>query len=582
MKGTDESLKKVTDIPIENQDRASHIRRRCNRAWLNAMGRGFWEHWSPEDSAFLGGMYATVVILFLEPALWSDGWPTYMIGVQIPDRLALSLLVTLPFNGWLVDRFLSSKTPGEVCLPGWLLGLRWLSACLPLAGLYAISTWRAVLERTMPARKFHAPVLDLSSGRSRIPEGGRWRGLYRSGFFFGWIATGILPLLAWAVWLAQTKVLGPDRRPVIFGACIFLHLVSSLSMARYFRRERQSPILDRWRRSLLSISPILWLLAVPGMVLGFALFLLAKPPLKSLTWLVYASRTSAKRDSLWRELQGGLRQQWERKPWYIQWSRPAGLSRDEGTGSAEAQVIAFRRLKTLLLTLDSAALVVVLPTGAARVALPSLLWTAAGLACLGLILQQIAALSARLLRISLAQRFSRHPYGRYLLLTQAAFLAGLYEAALGTTGQVEQLGLLLCYCGALCVVASVLFLLLPAAASPNGPDMTLWSILFLSLTAWGGLIALDGRADQPSLATLRVLIALTPLWSFGLFFAFGGWLLRPFSWRHILDRTLPRRLRSLLAVMALIAALPLGGLAIPFLIFARHRVLPRYEHLSRP
>jgi hypothetical protein len=562
-------------------DRAAGVRRRFKRARLNAMGRGFWEHWNRESSAFLGGMYVTAILLFLEPACWSDTWPAGLIDVRIPDALALSLLLILPFNGWLIDRFLSSKTRGETHLPGWLLGLRRLSACFPLGGLYTISTWRVVLERRVSTRGYRSASLDLSRGRESLPRGDRWRVLYQSGFFFVWMAVGVLPLLVWALWLTRTMVLGSHRRPVILAVCALLHLIAGLSMAMYLRSEIEGLAVRGWRKALLSAAPVLWLFAIPGMVLGFTAFLLADPSHKSLTWLAYAGRTSAVRTLAWRRLQGGLRQHWQEKPWFVQWTRPTGLAPSRNLEEADAQITSFYRLKSLLLVLDSAFVFGAAPAGARNAALPWVLWTAAALASVGMIVQ-LAGLSARLLRVSLAQSFSRHPYGRYLLLTQAAFLAGLYMAALWAAGQVQPFGVLLCLGGALCGVLAVLFLFFTLAASPHGPDMTLWAVLFLSLSAWGALIALDGAADQTSLATLRVLSALAPLWSLGLYLALSGWLLRPFSWRHVFDPTADWKLRTALGFMILTVALPLGGLAIPFLIFARHRVLRRYEPRSRP
>jgi hypothetical protein len=569
----------VIDEPSE--DRAAHVRRRFKAARLDAMGRSFWEHWRTEDCAFLVGMYSTLLILFLEPALWSDSWPAGIVDVRVPDTLALSLLLILPFNGWLLDRFLSGKTPGESSLPRWLLVVRRLSVCLPLVGLYAISLWHEALQRMPSMQRSRSIHLDLSSGRNLLPRGTRSRVLYRSGFFFVWLAGSLLPLLVWTVWLAQTTAFGSRRQPVIVGVCVLLHLLSGLSMAHYFRIELQSPLLQRWRRALLSVASVLWFLAIPGVVLGFASFLLADPPRKSLVWQAHASRTGASRDPRWRGLQSGLREQWKGKPWFSQWSRPTGLSHSEGVGYAEAQVTAFFRLKTLLLVLDSAALFGAVPAGVRSAVFPRALWIASTLAGVGLIIQ-LTGFSARLLRVSLAQSLNRHPYGRYLLLAQAAFLAGIYCVSLLKAGQVEAFGILLCLGSALCGILSVLFLFLPTAGGSNGPDMTLWAILFLSHSAWGGLIALDGEVGQPSLITLAFFTALTPLWSLGLFLTLGGWLLRPFSWRHVFDRRLPRRLRATLAFLVLTAAFPLGGLTIPFWIYARHRLWPRYAPLLSP
>jgi len=556
-------------------DRAALVRRRFKQAQRNAMGRGFWEHWRPGDSAFLAGMYSTVLILFLEPALWSDTWPAGMIDVRVPDGLAAFLLLILPFNGWLVDRFLSKKTPGETALPRWLLAMRGLLASLPLIGLYVISFWRVALERKSFLRTPKPVALDLRQGRLRLPAGASARVLYRSGFFFVWMVTSLLPLLVWAIWLVQTHALGAHRRTVILGACALLHLVAGASMGQHFRQEIRSASIRGWRRALFQIAPVLWVLGLPGMVLGFAVFLFADPSHSALSWKIHASRTAVGRDLRWKSLESGIRRRWQEKPWFAQIGRPAGLVRPEQPGQAETNVVALYRLKALLLALDGAAIFGLIFRRGRDAAFHEVLWAAGALAGAGALIQGVA-LSARLLRLSrFGNALNRHPYGRYLLLTQTALLAGLCGAVLDRTGQIQELGLLLCYGGALCGMASVLFLFLPTASSPHGPDMALWAGLFLAVSAWGGLIALDGRTGQPSLVVLKTLVTLTPLWSLGLFLALGGWLLRPFSWRQVADPRLPLRLRAALAFVILTAALPLGGLAAPFWIYARHRLWRR-------
>ena len=129
-----------------------------------------------------------------------------------------------------------------------------------------------------------------------------------------------------------------------------------------------------------------------------------------------------------------------------------------------------------------------------------------------------------------------------------------------------------------CIVLS-LFMFYPVTEGTKVSDALLWSFFFGSLAALGFLIGVDGRIHQPSLEFLRWLTALSPLWSLSLFLALGAWLLRPFSWRHILERRLPLRLRAALAFVTLTGVIPLGGIAIPFWIYAQHRLWPRYEKL---
>ncbi len=52
------------------------------------------------------------------------------------------------------------------------------------------------------------------------------------------------------------------------------------------------------------------------------------------------------------------------------------------------------------------------------------------------------------------------------------------------------------------------------------------------------------------------------------------WLLRPYRWRDLFDPRFPSQLRALLASLAV---MPLGGLAVPLWIFLRHRWWPRAE-----
>ena len=266
----------------------------------------------------------------------------------------------------------------------------------------------------------------------------------------------------------------------------------------------------------------------------------------------------------------------------MQWRRPTGLSRSGGPSRQDAEIIALFRLKTLLLAFESLSLTVLLfhiPSlrTALSAGLRPVLWTVVALAGLGAVIQMVALLS-RLVRLSrLSELLSRYPYGRYLLLTQTAFLAGTWSGAALMEVSMEQFGMLLCLCMALCATLTALFLL-PAGASPKGSDMGLWGSLYLALSDLGGLIGLEGENWRASLLSFfRTSAALSPLWSLGLFLALGGWLLRPFSWRHVFDRRLPRRFRGVLGFTMASAALPLGGLAIPFWIYARHKIWPFYE-----
>lgn len=574
------------------EDRAAHVRRRFKAAGHDAMGRGFWEHWRPEISSFLAGMYSLIVLMYLEPALWFDRWPPVQFDFRVPNWVAISLLPILPLNGWFIDRFLSSKTPSEAAIPRWRLFLRLLAAALPTFGIYAISLWREFLERGT----FHGPLsasrgacLDLSKGRAHLPSGVRSRALYRSGFFFIWLATSFLPALVWAIWLVKAVSLGPYRRFMIFGACVLLHLIGYVCVARYRSFELQSSFVKGWRRALLLASPFLSLLAIPGTIFGFAALLFVNPSRRTLTGQAHDSRSSVARVPVWRRLQEGVREQWQGKPWFRQWHRPFGLENPAHKGQADEQTVRFYRWKSLALVLEGGALLEILMALALRAphlqpllnsVVRYVMFISASLAVLGLAIQAVGS-SARLLRIqNLAEILSRHPYGRYLLLAQTAFLAGIEGEFLLSQRQITQFGTLLALGSILCVMVLGVMMILSSFLALNRRTLLVWAAIFLTLGALGAVVAVLGKTRvETFLAAYEVLTALTPLWSLGLFLALGGWLLRPFSWRHVLDDALPRRLRATLAFVALTAALPLGGLAIPFWIYARHRVIPRYDPL---
>lgn len=92
-------------------------------------------------------------------------------------------------------------------------------------------------------------------------------------------------------------------------------------------------------------------------------------------------------------------------------------------------------------------------------------------------------------------------------------------------------------------------------------------------------MAISHPGANPALDLLKTTTVSSLFYSPLLFLAFGGWLLHPFSFRHAFNRKFPPRLRGAIAFVSLTAALPLGGLAAPFWIYARHRIWPRYEPL---
>lgn len=110
--------------------------------------------------------------------------------------------------------------------------------------------------------------------------------------------------------------------------------------------------------------------------------------------------------------------------------------------------------------------------------------------------------------------------------------------------------------------------------SPSETGTALWFLFWIGLMALSWLLI---RQPTPLARALELGFLLTPAWSLRLFLALGRWLLRPFTFRDLSNPRLPRRHRAILAGLALTVVVPLGGLFIPFWIYAHHRLWPGME-----
>jgi hypothetical protein len=579
--------------PESIEDRAARVYGLFKRARLDAAGKG-WEHWNLEIFGFLCCAYFFLVAIFLEPELWLQEWLPAPFNRPIPDFIALLLLPILPFNGWLISRFLSIKTP-EIGLPRWLLIIRFIVASLPVCNLLIIPLWRSISEgrqgKLLQASRTSRLILalDLTRERDHLPIKLRFRWLYRSGFFMIWLAAGVLPLLIWARWLANATIFDLCREESIFAVAAALHVGMFISMACFARPIIRKQYTTRRRRILLYTLLILFLFGLPGALLAYFFFAFfietSREPLSS---HAFDRRSAIDRLPLWTSLQRMLRQQWQGISWSRQWQRPSTLNHVKRMNPADMKVIGFYRLKALFLPLESGAFLATLSslaiwsphlTSPLSAAIRWMTYTAISLALLGLAVH-IVGLLANCLRISLMDPLSRNAYGRYLFLTQTAFLAGTQGAFLVMGDQIPEFGVLLGMSSVLCTLILAVSLILSMGQLQDRPGLAIWAFLFLSIGVLGAFIGLKGQDDsRPIVHTLKTLAILSPLWGFGLFLALGGWLLRPFSWRHASDQRLPLRFRVALTVMIATSVLPLGGLALPFWIYARHRIWPRYEPL---
>ncbi|MEA2560987.1 MAG: hypothetical protein QOH06_2491 [Acidobacteriota bacterium] len=555
----------------DNTSRAEEVHRRWRRTSLDVMGRSSWGGWTPEDATFIVSLVSVAVLLLLEPALWFRDWPPSFIGDRVLDWLAPSFLV-MPLHGWLLDRFLSAKTSAERAMPRWLLVVRFVAGSFPLFSFALLPAWRLLLERRPPwAFQGHrpGPSLCLSHSPSRSRSSGRLLHLYTSGIFAVFMGLGFALPMLWAAWLARRA-----RPPVIVAVCALLHFVAFITSRSQAARLHQT-----WSGPLPSVLPWLAFLPFPGPMASalVPVILQTGGSTNTLIWSAWAQRSSADRLPLWRQFQDTLRTRRRAAPWFQQWRRPRLHDRPIRAGELDRDLLSFYRLKTALLLLEGGALVAGLAILVERfprlgstvdATLHFATFFAVALGGIGLIIWT-GAVIARFLRLSGLAKSDLLIFGRYLLLTPLAFLAGSQVGFAWVAGRQAELGLLIGYGGALLAVLAWLFFFPSSVKSHDLGTSAFWSFAFLAIALIGIPIGLNARLGGWPTRILGGTALLAPAWSLLLFRRFGHWLARPFLWRDLLDPKLSSRVRASLAFLKWTAVLPGAGLAIPAWIALR-------------
>lgn len=560
-----------TVVIEDDATRAEEVYRRWRRTSLDVMGRSSWAGWTSEDAAVVVSLVSTMMLLLLEPALWFRGWPPPFLGDRVLGWIAPSLLA-MPLHGWLLDRFLSAKTPAERAMPRWLLILRFIAGSFPLFSFALLPAWRMLLERrpswTLQGRR-PLPSFCLSHSPLKSRSPGRLLHLYTSGVFGIWMALGFALPMLWAAWLARTA-----RPPVIVAVCSLLHLVVFAGSRIQAARLRQT-----WRGPLPAALPWLSLLPFPGPMASALILMIPQTggSTETLAWSAWARRSTADRLPLWRQLQGTLRSRWSATPWFQQWRRPRLTDRPVRVGALDRNLLSFYRRKTALLLLEGGALVTGMAILVERfprlgptctTTLHFITFFEVALAGIGAVIWSGVAV-ARLLRLPALAGSDVGAFGRYLMLTSLAFLAGSQAGFVWVEGQQRELGLLIGFGGALLAILAWL-IFVPSAAKTHGIGTSaLWSLAFLAIALAGIPIGLNERFGGWPGRLLGGAALLTPLWSLVLFRRFRHWLARPFLWRNLSDPQLSSRVRAALQFLRWTAVLPGGGLAIPAWIALR-------------
>jgi hypothetical protein len=582
------------------ETRRRQIAHRWPRFTWDAEGRSRWRLWETRHFLYPAVLASLIGLSYLEISLWRNGldpwWPfgPSLHGLGGAAFLAFAFL----FNGWLLSRALAEKTLAESVIPIWIRGLRFAAASVPILGLLTLPVWRWVLaERSAWLCRSKRPIaFDFRENRSpSLPWSGQIETWRRSAsqspaFLILWlIVAQILAYLAILSWLAA----GPfesGKRWALAGACGFLHLTAYGCVSGYTRPRRSRA--PRWTGPLLRYGPLLLFLPFPFTYLGILGWLPAteeEREEKTLSYQAFTQKNQPPRPDLQTRPADSLRGVWQtvqqtRKE--VKETFQAFFCNPSEAGEWETGRLAFYRLKTFLLTLDTAALAwAITRLGKPVMTLespPSALAIFCILAGLGLFVEAafLIARAAGWLRRRVPPYF---PYGRYIVLTQLALPIGLLAGTQAALGDGRGLGLVL-WAGGLAGAISGLLVLAPISFlfSLPGRDtfsILAWAALLFELFVVGAVMRLHPELSPPFLTLFGFALALTPLSSVGLFFALGRRLIQPFEPQHVFNPDLPAGARVVLAILLVTAALPLGGLVIPFWIYARHRLWPRYVPL---
>ncbi len=573
---------------MTEEERFRGIALRWPRHRWDGDGRSRWARWGWRHYLFILIFALLVSVSMVEKTLSDNGekqpWPFFGWLAESPSGFA-ALAVLILLNGWFIDRGLADRTTFEGTLPDWLRYFRRVSVAIPILGLYAIPVWYWVTQ-SCPAWAFRSSAtnqLDLSNPRIK-PVGAlpllrlqidSLRRTQSSSFlaYTLWMIAGqIAPWLGLLSWITTADSLSPDRRAALAGLSISFRILACTFAMQYGVLRGRQVRARGWRLFVLRFAPILFLFPFPFFIVGFVPWMIAVgEEEESLTGRSWERKDQASPQA--------ARARWA--------SRPSTLSTDRESSEVMEARSAFHRLKTLLLFLDAGALAWVLTLAGQplfsfnslplRQIAPYLFLAALGLTAEGVLLAQ------RLLGWFRRQELSSLPYGRSVTFTQLTLIAGLLFGSLLAVDKAAIAGHLLVVTGLSAVLLSAL-IFGPASfllARPRNQTFTTlsWALLFFETFVVGAVMYSQPELAPPFVALFHIALAFTPAWSIALFFGLGGWLIHPFRLRHLFDRRLPGATRGVLAGVVLTTALPFGGLAIPFWIYAQNRLWPRYEPL---
>lgn len=537
------------------------------------------------DAGMLGMLLALGGPIIL---ITADSWligiisePDGAIRFPISNQLALSALGTLfLLNSVLLDRFLAVHTRDFGRYANWVYPCRFLLVGIPIWGLFTVPLW-SWLEREQPAcllKKGPEGFLARKTGGDRIMTRTlvfwqRWR----KGHLF--ISLFLVNFIVLAIILNQSEIMyrySPSEVPWFIAVIWCLHALTAISYGIFVRSFLRKKELARVPYLLIALSPIGMLLPIPLFGLLMLITLVFAGPIG----VADASEThvekifESQRDKQgWNALEFRLRQHF--KPsWFFQGFRrqPESWAVTRPRSLRIYWVKGFVYAKVGLLALEVAPLgwfvsAYLAGDKAGANAAMSLLWLGVlFLGCLGLVMMLVNFLR----RVYQPESYKDLPFpagsASYLAASQFAAFAGMTLGLGYVSGESGYFVGVFLYFGMLgsLVNFSPLLLSLPfQLPSVADGSQNLIAIFLFTTLAFFGL----GFLDNPPDFNLNV-------WLYALFYlvgpfvgvVLGEWLLRPLTWRRLLNDLGRNPIKAESVLLAVTVIMPFGGLFAPWWI----------------
>jgi hypothetical protein len=522
-------------------------------------------------------------------------YPFNGVTAQEAGLLPWMALAVMVVNAWLMNHIMRKFGGEDASFRPWLLRVRPILAAPPFLGLCVLPLWRAlIVSRPSWARRRTKPGLSLErvSGSTEAPRV-RWPALWRRldeiGSTLWFPALWVVPvnLMALRAALGWLTVTDPQTAGLALGlraARFTLRSLGLLFLGLYLRSRSRGLRLTWSRKALLGVVLASWLVppVSPFLVTLLAYLLLERR--RDETAVHGASILAGSKTAL--DTADSRGANLGEVPALVRWVFGNSAKRTP-TSDVLDKRLGFYRMKTFLLLFDVGLFHWVGPPLAKRYAwLDLLLGIGLGLLCGVLVVLLLVALVARTYAF-LARPFrpstwrrdqERHPSGRYVLLTALAFFGGFFLGLPAAERSIAELQQGLVYCAYACglmilFVVPGVFQKLTGKSEERGIGAPVWLVVFHYLGQLGAEMEKSAEMAEGLTRFAYRFVLLAPVWALVLWAVRGSWILRPFRLRDAVDPKVSRGTRWKIAFIAVTAALPMGGLAIPLWI----RFLRRLE-----